>query len=130
VIVDKIAEYGMSLALIVFGGGSAVKFILERRRAKVAGDVAEATAELQIDAAQLANIRAQMDLMKAAWTAERLSMQGRIASLAQELRDEREESARKEREIAKLREQVDRMQDELVLLAERLAKLSGSEDSR
>ena len=124
---DKIAEYGMSLALIVFGGGSAVRFVLERRRAKVAGDVAEATAELQIDAAQLANIRAQMDLMKAAWTAERLSMQGRISSLAEQLRAEREESIRKEREIAKLREQVDRMQYDLVKLADRLAELSGEQ---
>lgn len=123
--IDKIAEYAMSLALIVLGGGSAVRFVLERRKAKADGDVAEATAELQIDAAQLANIRAQMELMKAAWSAERVSMQGRISALAEDLREEREESARKEREIAKLREQVERMQADLVDLADRLARLSG-----
>lgn len=128
--IDKIAEYGMSLALVVLGGGSAVRFVLERRKAKADGDVAEATAELQVDAFQLANIRAQMELMKAAWSAERVSMQGRIAALAEDLRAEREESERKEREIAKLREQVDRMQSDLVVLAERLARLSTREDDR
>lgn len=122
--IDKVAEYAMSLALIVLGGGSAVRFVLERRKAKADGDVAVATAELQIDAAQLANIRSQMELMKAAWAAERVSMQGRISALAEDLREEREESARKEREIAKLREQVERMQADLVDLAERLARLS------
>lgn len=120
-------DAGLSVALALFGGGAAVRYILERRVARVTGRVAESTAELQIDAAQLQNIRTQMDLMKAAWAAERASMQGRISSLAQELADERAESRRKDEEVKALRVQVDRMQRELAALGTRLAQLTGDE---
>lgn len=123
---DMVVNTVLSVLLIVFGGGAGVRYLLERRRAKAAGHVAESTAELQIDAAQLANIRSQMDLMQAAWKAERTSMQGRNDALAQELAEERRESAEKQREIEHLREWISRLQDELAEVGARLANLSAT----
>jgi chromosome segregation ATPase len=123
---DTAVNGALSLMLLVFGGGAGVRYLLERRKAKAEGHVAQSTAELQIDAAQLANISTQMKLMQAAWNAERASMQGRIDMLAQELAEEREESAAKQREIESLREWVARLQDELAEVGERLAHLSSA----
>lgn len=120
---DVVAQYVLSAALLLFGGGAGVKYILERRSAKATGRVAEATVELQVDAAKLANLEHRFGLAQRAWDSERASLLARIGHLEEDLDEERAESAQKKTKIAELEQRLALVLDEVQSLTTELAQL-------
>lgn len=103
--------------------GVVAVYLRDRRKYKAEGRVAEATTELVIDDARLANLEKRFRLAHEAWDLERLSLERSIGRLTQEVTAEREESAAKDVKIAELGRRVDSMRQELAKLAEELAGL-------
>lgn len=110
---DSIIDAIVTLVIGLAGGGAFSKWLLERRQARVAGQVAEATAPLQIASMDLTNLRAQLELMSSAWAAERASLNGRLNTLTSEL-------ARKESEVVELRAVVRDLQADVAELKSQL----------
>lgn len=106
---ESFVDAVVTLVVGLAGGGAFSKWLLERRQARVNAQVAEATAPLQIASLDLTNLRSQMELMSAAWSAERASLNGRLNSLTQEL-------ARKESEVLELRSTVSQLQADVARL--------------
>jgi chromosome segregation ATPase len=121
-----IMEAAATVLVAALGGRSLIDYVRDRRKSKADGSVAEATVELRVDAMQLENAEARLQLAQKTWDGERASLERRVKALENDLSNERLESAQKDGKILALEERVSQIQDQLVSVLRELADLRSS----
>lgn len=88
---ENVFQWGVTVVVSIFGGGAVWGYWKDRRADKAKGKVAEATVELQVDAARMENLEKRFKFAEKAWDEERKSLERQIERLEHELGDMRAE---------------------------------------